>query len=299
MIEKIKLYVKLIRIYQWTKSGFVFLPFVFSNEAIQIAFEPFSYNSLITYTKLFSSFFAFSFVASAIYIINDWKDREIDRLDPKKRNRPIASGKVSLIEAFFIFLVLILSTILISIQLNWYAIGLLLTYFIVNIFYSFGAKKIILLDIFIISIGFVLRVLFGSYSMRISASPWLISSTFFIALFLGFYKRLYEVTFAPAENMIGGQYHRESLKSFIDISAGLSIMTYSLYTITGTHSNANLYWTIPFVVMGIFRYYTLLDDPKNKEGNPSDVLLADPFLIIIIVLWLISCYGLIVYYHLH
>jgi len=139
--------------------------------------------------------------------------------------------------------------------------------------------------------------LFGSFTMEILASPWLISTTFFIALFLGFYKRYFEITIAPAEEMIGGQYRRESLRSFIDISAALSIMTYSLYTITGTHADANLYWTIPFVVMGIFRYYTLLENPSNKEGNPSDVLLADPFLPIVVVLWLISCYGLILYHH--
>jgi 4-hydroxybenzoate polyprenyltransferase len=297
ILEKFKLYIKLIRVYQWTKSGFVFLPFIFSNEAIQLAFDPLSKKSMNIYLDLIRAFLAFSFIASSIYILNDWKDREIDKLDPKKKNRPLASGKVSIIEAITVFSFLVFLSIILSMHFNIYALILIGIYFIMNLFYSFGAKKIILLDVFMIAVGFVLRVLFGSYAMNISASPWLISTTFFIALFLGFYKRFFEVTFAPAEEMIGGQYRRESLKSFIDISAGLSIMTYSLYTITGTHSNANLYWTIPFVVMGIFRYYTLLDNPKNKEGNPSDVLLADPFLPVIIILWLISCYGLILYHH--
>ncbi|GIX41715.1 MAG: decaprenyl-phosphate phosphoribosyltransferase [Leptospiraceae bacterium] len=299
IFEKIKLYIKLIRVYQWTKSGFVFLPFVFSKEAIQLAFDPFSKDSLNIYIDLIRAFFAFSFIASSIYILNDWKDKEIDKLDPKKRNRPLASGQVSPIEAIFLFVILIFFSSLLSIKFNPSAFSLIIIYFIMNVFYSFGAKKILLLDVFLIAVGFVLRVLYGSYAMNIPASPWLISTTFFIALFLGFYKRFFEITFAPAEEMIGGQYRRESLKSFIDISAGLSIMTYSLYTITGTHSDANLYWTIPFVVMGIFRYYTLLDDPNNVEGNPSDVLLADPFLPVIIFLWLITCYGLIVFRHLH
>jgi len=297
LIKKLFLYIKLIRIYQWTKSGFVFLPFVFSDQAIDLALNPFSEKSIQIYLNLIQAFFAFSFVASSIYVLNDWKDKDLDRLDPKKRFRPIASGEVSPIEAIVIFFTLFILSFLLSIKFNFLALGLIFFYFIMNIFYSLGAKKIILLDVFIIAVGFVLRVLFGSFTMEILASPWLISTTFFIALFLGFYKRYFEITIAPAEEMIGGQYRRESLRSFIDISAALSIMTYSLYTITGTHADANLYWTIPFVVMGIFRYYTLLENPSNKEGNPSDVLLADPFLPIVVVLWLISCYGLILYHH--
>lgn len=297
LIKKLFLYIKLIRIYQWTKSGFVFLPFVFSDQAIDLALNPFSEKSIQIYLNLIQAFFAFSFVASSIYVLNDWKDKDLDRLDPKKRFRPIASGEVSPIEAIVIFFTLFILSFLLSIKFNFLALGLIFFYFIMNIFYSLGAKKIILLDVFIIAVGFVLRVLFGSFAMGIFASPWLISTTFFIALFLGFYKRYFEITIAPAEEMIGGQYRRESLRSFIDISAALSIMTYSLYTITGTHADANLYWTIPFVVMGIFRYYTLLENPSNKEGNPSDVLLADPFLPIVVVLWLISCYGLILYHH--
>lgn len=297
LIKKLFLYIKLIRIYQWTKSGFVFLPFVFSDQAIDLVLNPFSEKSIQIYLNLIQAFFAFSFVASSIYVLNDWKDKDLDRLDPKKRFRPIASGEVSPLEAILIFFTLFVLSFLLSIKFNFLALGLILFYFIMNIFYSLGAKKIILLDVFIIAVGFVLRVLFGSFAMGIFASPWLISTTFFIALFLGFYKRYFEITIAPAEEMIGGQYRRESLRSFIDISAALSIMTYSLYTITGTHADANLYWTIPFVVMGIFRYYTLLENPSNKEGNPSDVLLADPFLPIVVVLWLISCYGLILYHH--
>jgi decaprenyl-phosphate phosphoribosyltransferase len=297
LIKKLFLYIKLIRIYQWTKSGFVFLPFFFSDQAIDLALNPFSEKSIQIYLNLIQAFFAFSLVASSIYVLNDWKDKDLDRLDPKKRFRPIASGEVSPIEAILIFFTLFVLSFLLSIKFNFLALGLIFFYFIMNIFYSLGAKKIILLDVFIIAVGFVLRVLFGSFAMGIFASPWLISTTFFIALFLGFYKRYFEITIAPAEEMIGGQYRRESLRSFIDISAALSIMTYSLYTITGTHADANLYWTIPFVVMGIFRYYTLLENPSNKEGNPSDVLLADPFLPIVVVLWLISCYGLILYHH--
>ncbi|MCS7206292.1 MAG: UbiA prenyltransferase family protein [Leptospiraceae bacterium] len=297
--EKIRLYIKLIRVYQWTKNGFVFLPFVFAQEAIDLALSPFSESSKLLFFKLLISFFAFSFLASSVYVLNDWKDRNLDRLDPKKRYRPIASGKVTKNEAIVIFFVLFfLSFTLAGLLRSQFAIYLLLFYFLMNIAYSYGAKKVLLLDVFLIAVGFVIRVLFGAFAINIPASPWLISTTFFIALFLGFYKRYFEVLSVPAEKMIGGMYHRESLRSFIDISAGLAIMTYSLYTITGTHAESNLYWTIPFVVIGIFRYYTLIENPENKEGNPADVLLTDPFLIFVIILWLVSCYGLILYHYL-
>jgi len=204
LIKKLFLYIKLIRIYQWTKSGFVFLPFVFSDQAIDLALNPFSEKSIQIYVNLIQAFFAFSFVASSIYVLNDWKDKDLDRLDPKKRFRPIASGEVSPIEAIVIFFTLFILSFLLSIKFNFLALGLIFFYFIMNIFYSLGAKKIILLDVFIIAVGFVLRVLFGSFTMEILASPWLISTTFFIALFLGFYKRYFEITIALAEEMIGG-----------------------------------------------------------------------------------------------
>lgn len=297
MIAKIKLYIKLIRIYQWTKNGFILLPFLFSKEAIELVFNPYSEKSYSIILKLIISFFSFSFVSSSVYILNDYKDKEIDKLDPKKRNRPIASGLVHSIEAIFLFIIFFSLSILLTYFLGIISLVLLIAYFVINLFYSFGAKKIILLDVFIISIGFVIRVLFGAFSINIPVSPWLVSTTFFVALFLGFYKRFFEITNSVPEKMIGGIYQRNSLKSFIDISASLTIINYSLYTILGTHANANLYWTIPFVVMGIFRYYTLLENPENKEGNPSDVLLLDPLLPLIILLWAITCFGLIVYYN--
>ncbi|MFN3603652.1 MAG: UbiA prenyltransferase family protein [Leptonema sp. (in: bacteria)] len=296
MYLKFKLYLKLIRIYQWTKNGFVILPFFFSNEAIEVFRNPFTQASLSIMIRLFIAFFSFSFIASSIYILNDYKDRELDKLDAKKRNRPLANGSVTSYEAFFLFFILFFLSLLLSSLLNLISLGLILFYFFMNLFYSFLGKKIVLLDVFLISLGFVIRVLFGSFSISIPASPWLITTTFFIALFLGFYKRLFETKNSPKEILMGGPYRKEFLKSFIDISASLAIINYSLYTILGTHANANLYWTIPFVVMGIFRYYTLLENPDNQEGNPSDVLLSDPFLAIIILSWTIACMSLILYF---
>jgi 4-hydroxybenzoate polyprenyltransferase len=295
-VQKVKAYVRLIRAYQWTKSGFILLPFIFSSKAISLVTAPFAPYSAVILSKLALAFSGFSFMASAIYVLNDWKDRDLDRLDPKKKNRPLASGAVTAFEALTIAVILSALGLFLSSEADTITGSIVLVYAVMNIFYSYYGKKVLLLDVFIISAGFVLRVLAGAHAIEVDASPWLLSCTFFLSLFLGFYKRYFEISNAPAERMLGGQYRRESLKSFIDISAGLAIMTYSLYTIQGTHAGSMLYLTIPFVVMGIFRYYTLLDNPAEIDGNPSDVLLADLFLAFVIFAWVIVCFGLIFYF---
>lgn len=258
--------------------------------------EPLSPFSFVVIGQLAAAFFGFSFMASAIYILNDWKDQELDRLDPKKKNRPFASGEVGPTEGLVLGGVLAFLGVALGSVGGSPAGGIILSYGLMNVFYTYYGKNVLLLDVFLIAVGFVLRVLAGSFAIQVEPSPWLLSCTFFVALFLGFYKRYFEISIAPAEVMLGGQYRRESLKSFIDIAAGLSVMTYSLYTIQGTHAESMMYLTIPFVVMGIFRYYTLLDSPRETGGNPSDVLLADPFLAVVILSWGIACFGLIFYF---
>ena len=124
----------------------------------------------------------------------------------------------------------------------------------------------------------------GSSALSIEASPWILSTTFFIALFLGFFKRYYEVLVAPPETYIGGTYDADTLRHFTSMTAALAILNYSIYCIQGPH--AELVWTIPLVVLGIFRYYVLLQNPDELEdGNPSDLLLRDRFLILVILAW--------------
>ncbi|MCB1137480.1 MAG: UbiA prenyltransferase family protein [Leptospiraceae bacterium] len=295
-MQKIKAVLKLIRVYQWTKSGFVILPFVFSSHLYTVVREPFSEGTLGLVIRLAFAFFGFSFLASSIYVINDFKDRKLDRQDPRKQHRPLASGEIPSGLAFLVAAVLLTAALCLGFQLNEATGMTFLTYFLMNLIYSAGAKRIVLLDVFIISAGFVLRVLAGAFALNVDASPWLLSSAFFLSLFLGFFKRYYEVRMSPAEAMIGGSYHSESLKSFINITASISIINYSIYTLQGTHAAANLFWTIPLVVLGIFRYYTLLQTPESvKDGNPSDILLADGFLITTILIWVVLCAVLILH----
>ncbi len=296
-MRKLRSIIKLIRLYQWTKSGFIFLPFIFSDKLYLIQHSPFGQESLALYLSLVQAFLSFSFMASTIYVLNDLKDVELDRQDPKKRHRPLASGVIRPPFALGLVVLLFSLSLLGGYTLSLEILFFLFFYFGMNLFYTGLGKKIILLDVFIISIGYVIRVMVGSAVIHVEASPWLLSTTFFIALFLGFFKRYYEVSTGPEEELIGGSYSPESLKPFTTITASLSIVNYSIYTVLGPHAGANLVWTIPFVVMGIFRYYILLQSPqKLEDGNPSDLLLADRFLILVILGWVIFSAFLILNY---
>lgn len=273
------------------------MPFLFSEYLPLLWRDPFGVEALGVYLKLIVAFLGFSFLASSVYILNDLRDKEDDAKDPRKKKRPIASGAISTPMAIAIA-VLLLS--LVTLAGFWLptAVGLVfIGYFAQNLFYTYAGKNILILDVFIIALGFVLRVLIGAFVLEIEASPWLLSTCFYFALFLGFFKRYYEVKTSVADKMYGGRYKPESLRNFINITAGLSIMNYSIYTLQGTHSSAQLFWTVPFVVFGIFRYYVLLDNPDELEdGNPSDLILNDRIIIITVLLWMLLCAFLLVYF---
>ena len=288
---------KLIRVYQWTKSGFVLLPFIFSDHFQSFIRNPVSQRSQEDFKRLLLAFLAFSLLASFGYVFNDWKDRELDRRDVRKSRRPLASGAVSGSWGLALALVLLVGAFLLGIQLSASVVVALGAYLLVNIvFYTLGGKRIVLLDVFIISAGFVLRVFVGALALEVEASPWLLSCTFFLALFLGFSKRLFEVRSAPPEAMVGGSYTAATLENFIDISAALAIMNYAVYSILGKHAHSDLYFTVPLVVLGIFRYYILTHaDRADIDGNPSDVLLSDFFLLADIAVWIVLCAVLILF----
>ncbi len=288
-------YVKQLRIYQWTKSGFVVMPFVFSDYLPVVVRSPFSAPALEIILKLASAFFAFSCLASAVYVFNDYRDRHQDALDERKKHRPIASGRIGPAGALAAIIILVTISAWLASNLPIPFRIILCIYLAQNIFYTWLGKRILLIDVFLISLGFVFRVLAGAAALDISASPWLLSCTLFLSLFLGFFKRYYELRTSPPEIMLGGQYTAESLKNFLSITASLSLMNYAIYTLQGRYAGERLYWTIPLVVLGIFRYYTLMDRPELEDGNPSDVLLTDKFLIAVIGTWLLSCAALILH----
>jgi decaprenyl-phosphate phosphoribosyltransferase len=277
-------YLQLIRVQQWLKNFFIFAPLFFSGHLLDI--------DKLTYCAL--AFLAFSLNASSIYIINDYKDIDKDRLHPTKKKRPLASGVISKTSALALFCFLALSSLVLSFFLST-NLGIVISiYFGMNLMYSFGLKKISLIDIFIISIGFVLRVTAGGMITEIEISHWLYIMTFLIALFIAFAKRRDDVllemqTGEQMRKSVSG-YNLEFISSAISILCGILIVSYLLYItspeITLRFQNRHAYISTVFVIMGVLRYLqiTLVE---GNSGSPTKVLIKDRFLQITVVLWML------------
>ncbi len=274
----------LLRVKHWAKNMFIFTALLFSEKL-------FEWQSLLVNTI---AFFAFCFISSSIYSINDIHDARGDRLHPKKKSRPIASGRVGKIQALLIACILLIISSIIGVKLSRYFFLVLLLYFVLNLFYTFIGKNIIIIDAFCISLGFVLRVIGGSFAISVHSSGWMIMTTFFLSLFLGFGKRRNEILSLGEDP----SFHRKVLKKYdigflnhILISCvTISVLSYALYTLDtsviqrlGTNK---LIYTVPIVTYGFFRYMHLLWE--NEEGDPTDLILHDMNMLIDIFLWLAS-----------
>ena len=278
----------LLRPHQYIKNLFVFAPLFFS---FQI--------NLTTISQSLVAFILFSFIASSIYILNDYKDINEDKKHPKKKFRPLASEKVSKKTAIILFATLA-TTALVSAFLYHYSLFLvLLIYFILNISYSLKLKHIAIVDIFIISMGFVLRLYAGSVVTGIYLSHWIILITFLLALFLALAKRRDDVLLSlqgkeTRKNIDG--YNLEFINASMVLMAGVVIVSYILYSVsnevTARVGNDYLYLTSFFVILGVMRYMQSTFVEQNS-GSPTKIILKDRFLHITIFLWLLSFMGVI------
>ena len=292
--NKVKNLIIIMRPYQWIKNIFIFAPAFFS-------FEIYKLNNLIS---LFIGFFGFSLICSGIYIFNDICDRNIDKLHPSKKSRPIAANLIDVKIASIISISLIAmgGGVALSQFQNYHILfNPLLFYVILNIIYSIKLKHIAIIDIVIIAIGFVLRLWVGSLIININLSHWIIIVTFLLSLFLALAKRrddviLLEKSGKKMRNNIDS-YNKIFLDIAMGISASLVMVSYIFYTIDSSVLNrlhtSNLYLTSIFVLLGILRYMQITF-VEEKSANPSKILLKDRFLQIIIALWL-SSFGLIIY----
>lgn len=275
----IKQIIKLCRPKQWIKNGFVFAAIVFSGHLFNIQD---TINTVIT-------FFLFSFIASTIYIINDIVDVEEDKNHPKKKLRPIASGKVSINQAKLLAVFLVIIVIGGSLRVNTKLTIILLCYFLLNILYCFKLKKFMLIDVMTIALGFILRVLAGAVAIDVQISSWILICTGLLSLYLGFGKRKNELIVlmdkSASHRETLAKYSLEYLNRILLVVLGLTIMTYILYTINGT-TYKHMIYTIPFVLYGTFRYEYLIIN-KNSGGSPEDTFLEDKPFLINIVLWVI------------
>lgn len=283
-IMKLKSYIKLIRITQWSKNIFIFVPLVFAKKLF--LFD--------TFEIAIYAFFQFCFVSSAVYIFNDIFDIEQDKQHPIKKFRPLASGIITIkpaVALMIFFLILLLPGFFIfNLKFNI----LLLAYLLLNTAYTIKLKNIVILDILSLAAGFVIRVLAGAFVIEVPVSNWLILSTLFVSIFLAVIKRRSELAYnqeVERTRKVLKNYTLSFLDQLTTISATGLIVAYSLYavspsTIQNFHTE-NLVFTIIFVVYGIFRYLFLMHVKKLGE-NPIDAIFKDLGMIINIFLYIVS-----------
>jgi 4-hydroxybenzoate polyprenyltransferase len=280
--------IRLMRPAHWIKNGFIFAPLIYSKTLTDL-------DHLVMALIAFGSF---SLISSTVYILNDIVDRHADAEHPKKRHRPIASGRVSVQSAVVQLLVVASLAIALALQLPWTALALIGVYAVLNLGYSFGLKHVVLVDIFIIAAGFMLRVLTGANAIQVAVSEWLIICTLFLSLFLAVAKRRSEIAHIGRgeTRKVLDDYTPELVRMILIVSVTGSIMSYSLYTVS-EHAReffhtGNLVYTVPIVMYGIFRYI-YLDEKQRTAENPVSVLLRDPWLIATVVVWMLASVGII------
>ena len=272
---------KTMRLRQWTKNGFVFFALIFDKQLFIVD----------AFLRTLAGFFLFCLISSAVYLLNDIADVEADRQHPEKKHRPIASGKLPLNVAAGAAIILIVITLPVAYYLAPALAMILAVYLLINVLYSNWLKHIPILDVLIISAGFVLRVAAGVALITVERfSPWLYVITTLFSLYIGFGKRRTEMTLleedASAHRKVLDGYTLPLIDQYITIVSGTTIVTYSLYTFTAPNlpPNHSMMLTIPFVVYGIFRYLQLIQT-GHAAGAPDEVALRDRPLQITVLLW--------------
>lgn len=290
--------IRLLRPQQWVKNLFVFLPAFFDKHLFH----------LDTFAVCVIVFFAFSFAASSIYCFNDIHDAEGDRKHHEKCKRPIASGAVSTGAGYLLMCLCLIASVLVMLPIQWYnadamsATMLIVgTYVVMNIAYTLKLKQLAIIDVFIIAIGFVLRVVAGGAATSITLTHWIVLMTFLLTLLLAFAKRRDDVV--AFEN--SGIETRKSVSSYnipflnmvISVVASITMVCYILYTVSpevvSRFDSHNVYLTSVFVLAGIIRYLQITI-VETRSGSPTKVLLRDHFIHGCILCWLIA-FTLIIY----
>ncbi len=261
---------------QWTKNLFIFVPLLFDLKLL----DP------IYVAKSVLAFIIFCVLSGGVYLINDLTDVEKDRQHPVKRTRPLASGKLSRSWAVRAAIALPLVSLALSCVLGpWFGL-VSVTYFVLQLMYSFGLKKVVIVDVLVIAAGFVLRVAAGSVVAEAERfSPWLYVCMTLLALFLGFGKRRNELavldTNALAHRKVLQEYSLELLDQMMSLVTSSLVIAYSLYTFSAENlpPNRSMMLTIPFGLYSVFRYLYLVHQ-KNLGGSPEEILIGDvPFVV--------------------
>jgi len=283
-------YLKLLRPKDWAKNLFLFVPLFFAGEIFNIPLV----------LDIAGGFAAFCCIASSIYILNDYRDRDDDRKHPVKSTRPLASGAVSPTAALVIFALLLIGGFGIAFLIRDKFVFILGIYFLINLGYSFGLKNIPILDIVLVAIGFVLRIKGGSVISYIPLSEWIIIMVFLLALFMAIGKRRDDILLklssgTDMRKAVKG-YSLDFLNTLLALVCAVVIVAYFMYTMSpevvermGTH---RLYYTCLFVLAGIMRYLQVIF-VQADSGSPTKILYKDRFIQVTILLWIASFISII------
>ena len=286
-------YFRLLRPSQWIKNAFVFAPLVFSKHLFDLP----------VFLEALLGFVVFSLMSSGIYVVNDIFDREEDKAHPVKRNRPLASGEVSVPAAVALSAILVAAAAGLSRQLSPGFQLIVLSYFILQCLYSAYLKKVVILDVFIIASGFMLRVLGGAEVIGVTVSQWIVLCTMFLSLFLATAKRrgeivLFQFDRSESERKVLQHYDVNFLDHTMTITSSGMAISYALYTVAErtikVFGTEHLIFTTIFVLFGIFRYLFLVMK-KNMGENSIAIILKDKPMFINLCLWFLAC--VVIIYH--
>ena len=285
--------VRSLRPAQWVKNLFVVVPLVFAHRLDRTELS----------LKAFLAFLAFCAASSAIYLLNDVRDRESDLQHPLKRHRPIAAGELGVAPAIVSAVALLVLAAFASARLPALFSWALSAYVTLNVLYSLALKRVVILDVMSIAAGFVLRVLAGAAAIEVEVSSWLLLCTTFVALFLAFSKRRHEIATLPAGEIatraVLAHYDLTFLDQLINVVTASTVIAYSLYTVDPATAarlgTKHLVWTVPLVLYGVFRFLYLLYRGTDAR-SPTDAILRDPPFLLNLLLWgalvLLLIYGL-------
>jgi 4-hydroxybenzoate polyprenyltransferase len=261
---------------QWVKNLFVLAPVVFAH---RLATEGALGRALVALA-------AFCCASSAIYLLNDVRDREADSHHPLKRNRAIASGQLSVAAAMVAAALLAAAAVALGATLGRLTLALLLAFVLLNGLYTWHLKHLVIFDVMVLAVGYLLRVEAGGAAVGVSVSSWLLLCTLFVSLFLGFSKRRHELLLlaerAPDQRPVLSQYSPAFLDQMISVVPASTVICYALYASAeesvAKHGRGLLY-TVPFVLFGVFRYLYLVYQ-RPGHANPTEEVLTDvPFLV--------------------
>lgn len=286
-------YLKLIRIKHWFKNFLIFLPAIFGGVLLD---KNISLN-------LFLGFLCFSFIASCIYVYNDISDIENDKKHPVKKHRPLAAGNIPIKNAYllliFLFIISSIIIIFISFKLSNYLIVVIpYFYLVLNILYSKKLKNYPIIDVFILSLDYILRLLYGSLISEVAISNWLYLVVMFASLFMGFGKRRTEYEKGTNTRRVLKKYNINFLDKSMYLSMNSTIVFYSLWAIDSSNkvdSNKYLKYSIPIVVLILFLYSYIIESNDCNDGDPIEILFSSKWLIFLSFIYclfmLIILYG--------